>query len=100
VIAAERQDWTQEGTFVSADGVAVRAHDDVFLLEPVAVRDQGIGGPWDQVPGGSQATVLFFTTDDPIELDLECYIESGFCFAHTTANNVRFAMRNEEKYPR
>jgi hypothetical protein len=96
----ERQDWAQEGTFIASDGVAVRAYDDVFLIEPVAVRGQGIGGPWETVPGGSQATVLFFTSNPPVELDLECYVEDGFCFAHTTAANVRFAIRNEEKHPR
>jgi len=92
-------DWTQDGTFVASDGKSVRAYDDVFIVEPVAVRGQGRGGPRDVVPSGSQATVLFFTADDPVELDLECYVEDGFCFAQTTAANVRFAMSNEEKYP-
>ncbi|HWK41075.1 MAG TPA: hypothetical protein VNR60_04010 [Croceibacterium sp.] len=96
----ERRDWTQEGAFFASDGASVRAYDDVFLIEPVAVRDQGKGGPWETVPSGSQATVLFFTADHPAELDLECYVEDGFCFAQTTAANVRFAIRNEEKYPR
>jgi hypothetical protein len=97
---SEREDWTPDGTFLSSDGVSVRAKDEVFVIDPIRVTGQGNGGPFQIVPAGSQATVLFFTTEPPVELELECYVGDGFCFAETTAANVRFAMRIEEKYPR
>ena len=90
--------WTQEGTFVDSAGNWVRAFDDVVLLSPVPVRAEGRGGSPEVVAVGTQATVLFFTETEPVQLDLECYVGDGFCFANSAAANVRLSIRAEEKH--
>jgi hypothetical protein len=90
--------WTQEGTLADSEGNQVRAYDDVVLMSAVPVRDQGNGPQAEVVPAGSQATVLFFTSTEPVQLDLECYVDKGFCFAQSNATNVRLSLRNEDKY--
>lgn len=98
---AERTDWTadEDASFLAGDGSVIRRHDDVSLIEAAPVKWQGIGGPWKEAPAGSLATVLFFTTAEPIETHLECYVDDGFCLVETPAKNLRLAMRYEEKWP-
>lgn len=92
-----RDDWIQGGTFVAAGGELVGAYDDVTLLNSVPVVANGRGGPWEDVPADTTATVLFFTQAEPRQVDLECYIGDGFCFAHAAAQDVRLLRRASDK---
>ena len=92
-----RDDWIQDGTFMAADGELVGAYDDVTLLTTVPVVADGRGGPWHDVPANTTATVLFFTKNEPRQIDLECYIGDGFCFAHAAAKDVKLLLRASEK---
>lgn len=93
-----RIDWTQEGAFVDAAGQQVRAYDDVTLLHDVPQTRPG-NTSIASVPAGSRATVLFFTRGKPVLLDLECYPSpESFTFAQALAEQVRFAMRAEDKH--
>lgn len=91
--------WTQDGTFLDADGVAVCAYDDVSLLKAIPI--EGDESSDYRVPVGTIGTVLFHSGDTGGCLQLELYWPEGsFVFGYCTPGDVRLHMTNEQKYPR
>ena len=93
---SDRRDWEQQGFFADADGALVKCYDHVTLLVDAPVESQGRGGPFDKVPAGTTAVPLFYTVDEPVILELECWIGNGICFAQVPPSQVRLLKTGEE----
>lgn len=93
-----QQDWTQSGTFLDAEGNAVRCYDDVALLEATGSEPDGNGSVI-KLPVGTSGTVLFYSTGEPCWLELE-YETTGAVFGIVQATKTKLHLRNEEKYSR
>jgi hypothetical protein len=90
--------WVQEGTFEGADGVAVRAYDDVVLLRPI--RPENDPDPASLVPAGTTATVLFLSTkaDGVAQLELNWSSSRAVVLGYEDQRFLRLHLTNEEKY--
>jgi len=91
--------WTQTGAFPDADGVAVRAYDDVAILKPALLENDPASAH--VVPAGTIGTVLFHCGDATGVLQLELYWPEGsFVFGYARPQDVRLHQTSEQKYPR
>jgi hypothetical protein len=91
--------WTQDGAFPDRDGNAVRAYDDVVLLEPTLPENDGTAAYI--VPEGTVGTVLFHCADAEGVLQLELYWRPGaFVIGYANPTHVRLHQTNEQKHPR
>ncbi len=94
------EEWTQDGTFAGSDGRPVRCYDDVILSRAIPV-DGGVRTDLNEVPSGTIATVLFYSTGSIRLAQLECYVgEDAFTFGYEELSRLKLHMTNEEKYPR
>ena len=91
--------WTQDGTFRGADGVAVRAYDDVVLLRDIKPENDPSAA--DVVPAGTTGTVLFFSTrsDGVAQLELS-WRPRQVVIGYEDQRFLRLHMTNEQKYAR
>jgi len=96
----ESEEWTQEGAFIGSDGRSVRCYDDIILSRAIPV-DGGVRTAVGEVPGGTIATVLFYSTGPVGVAQLECYVgEDAFTFGYEELSRLKLHMTNEEKYAR
>jgi hypothetical protein len=94
------EEWTQDGTFIGADGRPVRCYDDVVLSRPIPVSG-GVGTEVAEVPAGTICTVLFYSLGPVGAAQLECDVgEDAFTFGYEELAHLSLHMTNEEKYPR
>lgn len=91
--------WTQDGTFPDADGAAVRAYDDVVLLEATLPENDPAAAY--VVPAGTIGTVLFHggASTCPLELEMD-WSEQACVIAYAMPSAVRLYQTSEQKYPR
>ena len=96
----ESEEWTQDGAFAGSDGRSVRCYDDVILSRAIPV-DGGVRTDASEVPAGTIATVLFYSTGSVGVAQLECYVgDDAFTFGYEELSRLKLHMTNEEKYPR
>ena len=94
----EPRKWAQESTFADAEGTAVRAYDDIVLLEDWG-SEPDANGSIIPLPAGTTGTVLMYTEDAPCMLHVEWEVP-GMVLGFVEAAKTKLYMRNEEKYPR